>query len=83
MQDYYYLFNSLSASAKIENVTISGSMLMYNYDRDDVLLTNVKEGINYVFGGYTTDQEYLTQSQGKGFIFAELPKVETDLKSYA
>ena len=83
MQDYYYLFNSLSASAEIENVTISGSMLMYNYDRDDVLLTNVKEGINYVFGGYTTDQEYLTQSQGKGFIFAELPKVETDLKSYA
>ncbi|MBQ8429774.1 MAG: hypothetical protein IJX30_06755 [Clostridia bacterium] len=81
MQNYYYLFNSLDKAAKIENVTISGSMLMYNHD--GVLLTNVKEGKNFIFGGYETDQAYLTETNGKGFSFTQTLVVETEKKSYA
>lgn len=84
MNNYYYLFNSLDKAAKITNVSISGSMLMYNEDREEISLPNLKADpcVNYLFGGYETDEAYLTETKGEGFSFISPIELKLGLKSY-
>lgn len=82
MQTYYYLFNSLDKLAKITNVSISGSMLMYDEGRTDIPLLNLREPrVNFLFGGYETDEAYLTETNGQGFSFISPITLELGLKS--
>ena len=80
---YYYLFTSLDKAAKISNVAVSGGMLMYDEERPEILLPNLRESLeNYLFGGYATDEAYLTESGGTGFSILGEISVELGLASY-
>lgn len=64
----YFVFESLSETARIENVKIQGTFNITVSERNGTLVANMKSGYeNCLFGGYTTDEAYLTASAGNGF----------------
>ncbi len=78
--EYYFLFTSLHEEATVKNVKVNGgNMVMYN-DVEYVPLVNVKEKINYIFGGYETDEAYTTQSNGEGFSVIGEITIKTEQK---
>ncbi len=58
--DAYFAFTSLAADATITNVRLSGTMQVREPSGSPVTTG--------LFGGYATDDEYLTESGGTGFI---------------
>lgn len=64
----YFVFESLSETARIENVTIAGTFNITVSERNETYVSNLKDGYaNCLFGGYASDEAYLTASAGNGF----------------
>ena len=73
--EIYFVFTSLAQAAKISNVKLSGEITISKAETH--IVTNLASGYNHcLFGGYTTDEEYLTATNGKGFT------VEGDPETY-
>lgn len=73
--EIYFVFTSLAQGAKITNVTLSGQMTISKAETH--IVTNLAEGYGHcLFGGYQTDEEYLTATNGGGF------KVEGEPETY-
>ncbi|MBR2623324.1 MAG: hypothetical protein IKD15_03770 [Clostridia bacterium] len=71
--DVYFLFASKHADATIENVNVSGTLNITG--PGSCVVNNImKESgtvySNCLYGGYATDAEYVTESQGNEFILA-------------
>lgn len=63
----YFAFTSLAEGAKITNVKLSGVMTLTK--REDHIVTTLSEGYeNCLYGGYTTDAEYIERTEGNGFV---------------
>lgn len=61
----YFAFTSLAGEAKVENVKLSGKMSIDL--ATEALAVNMKDDFsNSLFGGYETDEAYVTESAGKG-----------------
>lgn len=69
----YFLFESLSQTARIENVTVTGTLDITISKRSGTYVANLMDAnltmnySNYLFGGYETDEAYMTASEGNGF----------------
>ncbi len=69
----YFLFENLSEKARIENVTVSGTLDITISKKNGTYVANLMDAnltmnyANYLFGGYTTDESYVTASGGNGF----------------
>lgn len=69
----YFAFTSLAGEAKAENVKLSGKMTIDL--ATDALVINMKDGFsNSLFGGYETDEAYVTASEGKGITVEGNPE---------
>lgn len=85
----YFIFESLSDKAKIENVTVSGTLELTISKSNGTYVANLMDAnlvmnyTNYLFGGYETDEAYVTASGGNGFkvlgAHEEIVKVEQSL----
>ncbi|MBQ9113805.1 MAG: hypothetical protein IJY05_02670 [Clostridia bacterium] len=76
----YFLFESLSEKAKIENVTVTGTLNITISKRNGTYVANLMDAnltmnySNYLFGGYATDDAYLAASAQKGFKVQGAPE---------
>ena len=73
----YLVFVAKEANAKVSNVNVSGSMtvdLVPNAVIDNMQANDVMSYENCLFGGYTTDSEYVTTSEGKEFVVTGNPE---------
>ena len=66
----YFLFTAKSENATVSNVTVSGSLKITGPSScvaDNIMTGSGNVFTNCLYGGYTTDAEYVTVSQGKEF----------------
>lgn len=71
--EIYFVFTSIAEGAKITNVKITGTMTISK--SEDHIITNMASGYkNCLFGGYTTDEEYLKATNGGGFTVEGNPE---------
>lgn len=67
----YFLFASKDENATVSNVTVSGTLKIIGPSScviDNIMTEDGNVYTNCLYGGYTTDAEYVTLSQGKEFI---------------
>lgn len=67
----YFLFTAKDAEATISNVTVSGALKVTGPSScvaDNIMTDGGNVFTNCLYGGYTTDAEYVTASQGKEFV---------------
>lgn len=67
----YFLFISKDAAATISNVKVSGSLTITGPKTciaDNLMQGDTLVHTNCLYGGYATDEEYETESNGKEFI---------------
>ena len=68
----YFVFASKHEDATVSNVKVSGKLTIRGYLScvvDNIMTENGNVYTNCLYGGYTTDAEYVALSQGKEFQF--------------
>lgn len=63
----YFAFTSIAEGAKITNVKLSGVMTITKAE-NHLITTLSGEYENCLYGGYTSDAEYIEKTEGKGLI---------------
>ena len=63
----YFAFSSIAEGAKLTNVKLSGVMTITKAE-DHLITTLSGEYANCLYGGYTTDAEYIEETEGKGLV---------------
>lgn len=78
--DIYFAFSSLSAEATVTNVKLSGTMTVTK-SGDHTVSSFDDDFANCLYGGYATDAEYITASEGKGFTVEGNPSAFITIKN--
>ncbi len=71
--EIYFVFTSIAQGAKITNVKLSGQMTISKAETH--IIANLAAGYeNCLFGGYSADEEYLTETNNGGFTVEGEPE---------
>ena len=78
--DIYFAFSSLSKEATLTNVVLSGTMTVTK-SKDHTVSSFDNDYANCLYGGYTTDADYITESEGKGVTVEGKPSAFITVKN--
>ena len=78
--EIYFAFTSIADGAKITNVKLSGEMTITK--AEEHIIANIASGYNHcLFGGYATDEAYLTATKGGGFTVEGKPETYIEIEN--